>query len=210
MPTEESKPKPNRRSMRLQSWDYAQSAGYFVTTCVEDRACLLGNIANDETHLQAFGNIVQKWWDYLPTHFPNIELDAFVIMPNHIHAIIVIATDNNRRDWVPLSDVNPITNVSKDTQPLRRFAPRGKTGAPIQPTLSQIVAYFKYQSTKEINGLRGVPGKPFWQKGFHDRIIRNQRELDAKRKYIEDNPMQWALDEENPDIRTKRNLHEPR
>jgi len=85
--------KHHRRSIRLQGYDYTQAGAYFVTICVEHRECLFGEIADGDVRLSKCGQIVQTHWENIPHHFPNVELDAFVIMPNHLHGIVVIADD---------------------------------------------------------------------------------------------------------------------
>ncbi len=175
----------HRRSIRLQGYDYSQAGAYFVTIITIGRECLFGEIAGGEVVLNAWGQIVQKWWDDLPKHFPGIETGAFVIMPNHVHGIIII---HDRRGAVPAPNIDDATIWGGETPPL----PTKK------PTLGQIVAYFKYKSTKEINALvgAGVVTK-LWQRNYYERIIRNDREMDAIWRYIEANPENWAQDKDN-------------
>ena len=85
-----------RRSLRLQAHDYAERGAYFVTICTKNRACLLGDITNGEMRLNDFGRLAKAAWEEIPLHFPDIELDTFVAMPNHIHGVIVIARPNPR------------------------------------------------------------------------------------------------------------------
>ena len=82
--------KHHRRSIRLKGYDYSQAGAYFVTICTKDRGCLFGEIIDGEMVLNPFGEVVQACWDDLPRHYPHVELDAFVIMPNHLHGIIII------------------------------------------------------------------------------------------------------------------------
>lgn len=112
--------------------------------------------------------LISEQWQKLPQRFPNIELDEFVVMPNHIHGIIFIYC----RGGV--------------TPPLHR------------PTLEQIIAYFKYQSTKLINQWCNTPGTPFWQRNYYEHIIWNENSLNRIREYIRYNPLKWDLDRENP------------
>lgn len=193
MGIDQDKPDHNRRSMRLQSWDYANSAAYFVTLCVEDRRCLFGEIADDVMRLHDFGQIAEGCWVAIPAHFPHIELDAFVVMPNHVHGILLIVSD------APTNDVT--VNDGRGAALLRPYdSVRKLHQISVQPgSLGAIVRSYKSAVAKQINQLRNTPSATVWQRNYHDRIIRNQRELEATRKYIEDNPMQWALDEETPD-----------
>jgi putative transposase len=186
--------KHHRRSIRLAGYDYTQAGAYFVTIVTQGRECLFGEVVNGEMVLNEYGKIVQKWWDDIPTHFPGIETGAFVIMPNHVHGIIII-TDNGR-GTVPAP-------VAPEPAPDGRISTTGR-GDPAptterKPTLGQIVAYFKYKSSKEMNSL-DMPEviTKFWQRNYYERIIRNDREMDAVWNYIENNPSAWADDNENP------------
>lgn len=204
--------KHRRRSIRLKNYDYAQAGAYFVTVVIRDPELSLGNIVDGEMRLNKFGAIVQSCWDDLPAHFPNVELDAFVVMPNHVHGVVVIKEPNQRRGAVTAPDAvstpNPggmnvpntggmnIPNAGGETPPLRNVAA-------YQPTLGQIVGYFKYQSTKRINKLRGTQGTTIWQRNYFEHIIRNENDLVRIRKYIDGNPANWARDDENPNRRAK-------
>jgi putative transposase len=135
--------------------------------------------------LNRYGEIVQKWWDDIPVHFPNVETGAFIIMPNHVHGIIIITDD--RRGTVPVPRVEDTSQQQGgETPPLRK------------PTLGQIVAYFKYKSTKEINVMDGGRIAKLWQRNYYEHIVRNEREMENIWNYIETNPAMWATDDENP------------
>jgi putative transposase len=126
-------------------------------------------------YLSRYDEIIQKWWDDIPTHFPNVETGAFVIMPNHIHGIIFIldecrdevislCDDSNQNDLFINQDINK--SLGGETSPLRK------------PTLGQIIAYFKYQSTKEMNLMDSTETiTKFWQRNYYEHIIRNEKEL---------------------------------
>jgi REP element-mobilizing transposase RayT len=168
-----------RHSMRLQGYDYSQAGMYFVTIVTQGRACLFGEIADGTMRLNRYGDIVQKWWEAIPEHFPTVGTGAFVVMPNHVHGIIVIADD--RRGTVPVPQV--------------RGEVRGEMTSPL---LGQIVAYFKYQSSKEINAINGGTVTRLWQRNFYDHIIRNQQDLELTWLYIESNPARWEKDGNQP------------
>lgn len=178
----------HRRSIRLQGYDYSKEGAYFVTVVAYRRECLFGEVVDGEMVLNDFGRVVEKWWHQIPVHFSNVETWTFVIMPNHIHGIIVI-TDAGRGAVSAPDNENKIEHKGEMTSPLRAR----------KPTLGQIVAYFKYQSTKEMNGLDN-PGTitKFWQRNYYDRVIRDEREMDRVHRYIESNPSRWADDGENP------------
>lgn len=204
----------HRRSIRLKGYDYSQEGAYFVTIVTWQRECLLGQIVDKEMNLSRYGEIVQKWWEEIPVHFPNVETGAFVIMPNHVHGIIYIFDE--RRGTVPVPEENdgiqiPEPPVPKDDGKNLVSKNNDMSGAilggetpPLQefngtPTLGQIVAYFKYQSTKEMNKVEtaGVVTK-FWQRNYYEHIIRNDKDLQNKTDYIESNPLLWEQDHENP------------
>jgi REP element-mobilizing transposase RayT len=136
------------------------------------------------------GNIVKESWLKIPGHFKDVRLDQFVIMPNHLHGIIVIQRKPSKDIDVLLSDVDPGS---------RRRA----------RDLGQIAAYFKYQSTKIINELRDTPGFPVWQRGYYEHIIHDEEEMKKYRKYIQENSANWDTDKENP-INVKVGAGSPR
>jgi len=130
---------------------------------------LFGDIKNNLIELSKIGNIAKQCWLEIPIHYPNVVLDEFIIMPNHLHGLIII---NGCRGGV--------------TPPLQQ---------PIKSqTLGQVVAYFKYQTTKKINEIIGMPGNPIWQRNFYDHIIRNDESLERIRNYIINNPLDWNYD----------------
>jgi putative transposase len=186
----------HRRSIRLKGYDYSSAGAYFVTIVTQGRATLFGEVVNGEMRLNRCGTIVQKWWDTIPDHFPNVETGAFVVMPNHVHGIIVI--DDPRRGTVPVPPV-PVPQSDK-TYFVEGPTTHSGGGTPPrqEPKLGQIVAYFKYKSTKEINAIQGGVVTRLWQRNYYEHIIRNQQDLELTWLYIESNPAQWQADDENP------------
>jgi REP element-mobilizing transposase RayT len=191
--------KHHRRSIRLKGYDYSQEGAYYVTMVTWQREFLFGNILNHEMMLSPYGEIVQKWWQEIPVHFANVETGAFVIMPNHVHGIIYILGGRGtvpvpKDDGeIPISQNNKTVDVIQggETPPLRIF-----NGT---PTLGQIVAYFKYQSTKEMNKIDDTSTvTKFWQRNYYEHIIRDEKDLQNKTDYIEANPLLWDEDDENP------------
>jgi REP-associated tyrosine transposase len=171
-----------------------------VTVCTRDRACLFGHVVNGEMRLNDAGEIARRCWEDIPHHFSVVELDAFVIMPNHIHGVIVIQ-GRGEASVLPVRVPKglPRTNAS----PLREGRPNGT-----QPgSLSAIVQNFKSISTRKMNAARGISGvmnhaptRFGWQRGYYEHVVRNEAELMAIREYIHGNPACWDDDENNPNF----------
>jgi len=183
---------PRRRATRLRGYDYGQTGGYFVTICVQDQKCLLGKIIDGRLQLNEIEKIVVECWNRIPQHFFSAELDICVVMPNHIHGIIILNVVGARLPRPPThSQPNRRDEAPSSPLPNRR-------GEVASPTLGQVVAYFKYQSTKSINQYRDMPGTRVWQRNYYDHVIRDDIDLQRIRQYITDNPMQWKLDQLHP------------
>lgn len=160
---------PQRKSPRLQGYDYGQSGAYFVTLCTHLREHLFGAIKEGEMTLSEYGKIAGSLWQGIPDHYPDVELDAFVVMPNHVHGIVVI---------VPLNDSPSRTGHALS---LRK-----------SPSLSNIVGSYKSAVSREIRSYQ--PDVTVWQSRFHDHIIRNESSLNHIRSYIIHNPQLWEKD----------------
>ncbi len=197
----------HRRSIRLAGFDYASPGWYFVTLCTHQRASLFGEIEAGAMHLSTAGRMVEDWWYRLPTRFPTVRLDAFVVMPNHVHGILGIAD----APAVPTTGVVPPTDAVSPTvgAPLVGARPeaepsRNRAGTRPAPTgLGDVVGTFKSLTTNAyIRGVRAEGWAPFdgrlWQRNYWERVIRDERELDLARRYIADNPMRWHFDRMNP------------
>lgn len=176
--------KHHRRSIRLKGYDYSQSGAYYVTIVAQNRACLFGNVANAEMQLNDAGRMVQSQWECLPQRFSNLELDEFIVMPNHFHGILVITGKAN--------DDARIGNPFSATEPTQH-----------DPTLGDIVGPWKSTTTDEyIRGVHELNWEPFyrklWQRNYWEHIVRDEPDLNRIRRYIIDNPANWESDEYNP------------
>ncbi len=184
--------KHHRRSIRLKGYDYSRPGAYYVTICVHNRECLFGNITDGKMHLNEYGKIVQTEWLKSSEIRDEIELDAYQIMPNHFHCIVIIqdvAINRNRGDR-PIAPAWPIATTLSSIDPvIFKMKPK---------SLSSLMAGFQSPVTSKINQLRGTPKQDVWQRNYFDRIIRNDKELNRIRKYIIENPMKWDMDKENP------------
>jgi len=184
-------PKRFRRSMRLKDYNYAEAGAYFVTICTQDRVCLLGEVADGIIHLSDAGRMMAAAWDGVPQRFPNLELDAFVVMPNHVHGIIVLP------ESIAALGIGCAAQYDRGAALLAAQAPT------CIPTLSDIVGAFKSLTTVEY--VRGVKTKGWpsfrehlWQRSYYEHVIRDERDLNRIRQYIDENPLRWELDNENP------------
>jgi putative transposase len=173
----------HRRSIRLPAYSYAWMGFYFVTLCAHQRQCLLGEILAGRMVLNENGRVVEEEWRRTPLVRPEVRLDTFMVMPNHFHGILQITPA-----------------VTPEVVGATRGRPQGVDGrqGPESRSLGAIVAGFKSACTSRINALRGTSGTPLWQRNYFERVIRNEEELLAVRRYIENNPAAWAEDEENP------------
>ena len=157
---------PFRKRVRAEGFDYAQPGWYFVTICTQDRQCLLGSISSGVVDLSPAGRMVYDELQHLPERFISVGLDAFVVMPNHVHGIIILKPDDNGRSPVSLSDVvSAYKRITTNT----------------------------YVRKVRGDGWPPFPGR-LWQRSFHDRIVRSDRHVDRLRDYIEANPFLWTKD----------------
>jgi putative transposase len=211
-------PDHHRQSIRLRDYDYASSGIYFVTICIQHDQDILSLVYEEQTEPTELGKIIQATWDSLSSRF-NMQTDAFVIMPDHIHGIIVInpppATNpiamqnvdpfgshrgaasstptQNTKNTIITPTNNPPTTTNQLPVGALLAAPNGTTNPnPIKhASLSQIVRAFKSISAIAINTLLGRTAMAFWQRNYHERIVRNGPELQQIRAYIANNPTRW-------------------
>ena len=177
--------KHHRRSIRLKGYDYSQPGAYFVTICVDQRQCLFGDVVDEQMILNQYGAIVADEWQKSPTIRREIELDAWVVMPNHFHGIVIITNDS--------VGANGRSPLQRDGSPLQ-MKPK---------SLSSLMAGFKSVTTKKINILRDAPGTKLWQRNYYEHIIRNQDTIDKIRHYIVNNPISWSIDQLHPNNPSK-------
>ncbi len=177
-----------RRSIRLKEYDYAQPGGYFITIVTYQRECLFGEIVGEEMRLNKYGLVAQQHWERLPKRFPDIELGRFVMMPNHMHGIIIIherrGTAENQNNF--------------DGESSRRAPTQEQFQKPVAGSIPTIVRSYKSAVAYRINLMRNSNGVPVWQRNYYEHVIRNHADWDRIHQYIESNPLLWAEDEENP------------
>jgi len=171
-------PKHPRRSLRIPGYDYSEVGPYFVTICTKYQKHMFGKIIGDEMQLNDMGQVVVQEWITTAQLRPYVQLDEFVVMPNHFHGIIAI--------------------IGGECRGTARRAPTA-FGKPTAGSLPTIVGAFKSAVTKRINELHCSPGGIVWQRGYYEHIIRDEKSLDRTRENIIYNPLSWSLDRENPD-----------
>ena len=175
----------HRKSIRLDGYDYSGAGAYFISVVAQGRLCLFGSVVDGELRLNDAGKMVRRVWDGMPDRFPLINMDEFVVMPNHVHGVIFI------------HQPAPTTGATSRAPAGGRAPTRGA------PTLGDVVGAFKSVTTVEYSrGVREMGWQRFdkrlWQRNYFERVIRNDSELGRTREYIANNIMNWESDRENP------------
>jgi putative transposase len=191
-------------STRLKGWDYAADGWYFVTICTRGRECFFGKIVDQRMRLSKIGDIALRFWEDIPNHSVNAGLDAFVIMPNHLHGIITIkAPDGSTitgKNGGPGTHSHGCRDVACNVSTTDES---GRLTDPPKPgSLGAIVRSYKSAVTRwcRMNGYTSFA----WQPRFYDHVIRDGVALQNVRRYILDNPAKWGLDGNNPAGRWRR------
>ena len=163
-----------RQSLRLRNYQYSREGAYFITACTFRRELLFGEVIDAQTQLNDLGLIVAEEWLRSSQVRIEVQLDAWIVMPNHIHGIVIL-TGERKGTEVPVAP-----------------------GGPHARSLGALMAGFKSSVTKRINSFRGTPGAAVWQRSYYDHVIRNESSLNRIRQYIAENPVRWPEDPENP------------
>jgi putative transposase len=189
----------DRRSIRLKGYDYTRDGAYFVTVCTQSRAHVFGTVVDGEMHTNACGREVANCWSWLAEQYPYVLLDEWIVMPDHIHGIVMITDDMNTD--------GPRRGGSRTAQ-TRTASPAGFVNGPnvgmihsgsIPPKrkpLGRLIAAFKTVSTRRVNDLRSTPSATLWQRNYYERVVRGDLSLRQARKYIARNPSLWNPDHE--------------
>lgn len=176
-------------SARLQTWDYGSNGMYFITLCTKNRGHYFGEIVQTQLIASQIGELAAKYWHEIPEHFPFVNLDEFVVMPNHVHGIIIIdKPDNDGRN-----DVETRLIASLPT-PTDTKIPGGITGNKnpmFHENISRIIRWYKGRCSFEMRKIHADFG---WQERFHDHIIRNNESYEKIKNYIIHNPQKWNDD----------------
>ena len=166
-----------RNSSRLAGYDYRQAGVYFVTVCAHQRAPLFGSIFDGEMMLSALGEVVREEWQYVAKARRNIMLDLYVVMPNHLHGLVIIDRPEKRN------------KVQSATGQRRKLSPTLEAGS-----LGAIISQFKAAVSRRANSNQLDFGRRIWQRNYYDHIVRNEKSLNAIRQYIIANPARWRED----------------
>jgi putative transposase len=179
-----------RKNIRLKYFDYAENGYYFVTICTKNKTSFLRHIENDQMCLSSIGEIAKNCWLQIPTYFPDVLLDEYIIMPNHVHGIIIIDRDYKQGR----ATIHRGLNQEKD---MMNHVPTFQQSNPMNTgSLSEIIRSFKAKTSFLIHKDLNVQNFQ-WQPRFYEHIITNDKELKSIQEYIENNPLKWEFDKEN-------------
>ncbi len=168
-------------TIRLPDYDYSQPGWYMITLVADQRRKRFGEIVFGEIQENQIGKMVRREWQSIPQRFLSVELDEFVVMPNHLHGIICI------QDTVQQNLTSPIQHEA--------------FGHPTQRSIPTIIRSFKAAVTLRARRILGEPQTRIWQRNYYEKVIRNESGLQAARLYIHENPNNWAVDQENDDLK---------
>lgn len=186
----------HRGTFRLRGYDYTRAAAYFVTIRAAGTVDLLGLASSGAVNLNDLGRIVETCWRAIPKHFPGVRLDAWVVMPDHVHGIVILPHGVPERrpvkDGTAVDGAQYIAPLHEKRSEKRPGA--GNTALVTPGSLGCVIRTFKAAVTREVNRRTGQPVGSIWQRNYHERIIRNDGELAAFRQYVKDNPTRWGMD----------------
>jgi REP element-mobilizing transposase RayT len=166
------------RSVRLRGYDYTIGGAYFITICTHNRQNLFGEIEKEVVVLNGSGHIAVEEWLKTAVLRPNVILDEFVVMPNHVHGIVILNSERSST---------------------ARRATTEEFGKPIANSIPTVIRAYKSAVTKRIHELHLESSTPVWQRNYYEHVIRGEDDLNSIREYIRFNPQKWADDEETPD-----------
>jgi len=191
---------------RWEQWNYSWPGSYFVTICAKNRRDWFGSITDDTMRLSDIGKIAAECWMDIPDHSPFVELDDFVVMPNHLHGIIhmddvetqFIASQSNNQETLERDAMNHRTGdaINRRTGDAMNRVSTGNEFGPQKNNLADIIRSYKARVSR--NARLNHNENFAWQPRYFDRVIRNEKELHHIQEYIVSNPLRWKYDYENP------------
>jgi len=180
-------PHKQQKQYRYKNYDYSQNGYYFITICTKNKQLFFGEVKDTQMQLSEIGESTKKCLLEISNNFEKVRLDEWVVMPNHIHIIIMIDNCRNTPRRVLNGNINtPDQNTPQSVQTLQPL---------IKGSVSSIINHFKGNVKRYCN--KNDLQHFAWQSRFHDRIIRNEKELNNARQYIVNNPIRWTLDRNN-------------
>jgi putative transposase len=179
----------SRKSPRLPGYDYSREGAYFVTICTHQQIPHFGKIVDGQMEFSEMGKVAVSCWAEIPAHFPQVELDVYVIMPNHVHGIVLIV-DKSANLRVTNAGTRHASSVQQQNQSQNQKRPKGvKSGS-----LGAIVGSYKSAVTRLIRHSIDQDRQAIWQERYHDRIIHDERSMNEIRNYVLYNPAKWEND----------------
>jgi putative transposase len=186
--TEKFQNKYRISSSRLKNWDYGQNGAYFITICTENREHFFGEIVTVDNvkkmQLNEIGKLADKFWAEISKHFPFVELGNYIVMPNHVHGILIIDKTNVVDDVVETLQCNVSTGNGNKNEQMAKISPK-------RGTISTLLRSYKSVVTKNSHFIHADFA---WQERFHDHIIRNSESFERIQNYIENNVANWKED----------------
>lgn len=177
----------HRRSIRLKGYDYAQAGAYFVTICTSNRELFFDDAVLRQN--------AEECWLAIPNFNPGVELDEWVVMPNHLHGIVVLGGVGT---FDKMSEKGVLSNAPTKRDATNRFSMM----SPQRGTLGLVIRKYKSAVTGKCHAINRFDFA--WQSNYYEHIVRNERELNAIREYIANNPIKWELDRDNPTNTSRR------
>ena len=184
--------KHHRRSIRLPEYDYSQPGGYYITIDTKMKQFLFGDVVDGKMVLNGFGKIAEQFIHKITERYPNVELDEWIVMTNHVHFIVMIGINYAPVRAIHESPQNKATEIKGVIResPIRGVNENSKVDRR-RMLIPKIVGYFKMNTAKQINLLRGTSGTSLWHRDYYEHVIRDEEELNGIRRYIFDNSVEW-------------------
>ena len=193
----------HRRAIRLQRYDYSNKGVYFVTICTEKRVQMFGEVSDGVMHVNERGEIAQRMWDTLPERFPGVELDAFIVMPNHIHGVLIRTQRQHVESTAQSQEMLETQETRKTPEYQGMVDTKGvlhayRTHPQRGQMLNEMIRTFKAITSFAIR--KSGTSAFAWQREYYETIIRSETQLDYVRAYIANNPTTWQDDTLHPNM----------
>ena len=184
----------HRRSIRLKGYDYTQAGAYFITLCTHQRQALFGEVVGGEMRLSPLGQVAAAGWLRLAQFFPRSLVKDWVVMPNHVHAIVILVEPEDGSSGAGKGEASALGSSGIPTRSLADASPQRPNGTQ-SGSINAILQNYKSIVARKINAQRGTPGAPVWQRNYYEHIIRDETSYLRIAEYIRNNPARWELDQ---------------